>query len=441
MAKSHLLVLGLILTGSSVFAACSSDITINGSGGAGEAGASDAGAGNTAGGTSVGQGGEAGSATPSEGGEGGEGGAPVIVPTGPLDPQTVVVPAVSTAKLNHLLVGGTDFMKTEVVSVALADGAVAKGNTYDDGDVIAVSSAGVGFVLERTNDKLHIIENGKSTTEVDLSAPGTATAAIDNKAYVPFLNTSAIAIVDLGDGTVSRRIDLSAYDVAGDGDGSVDVSAGIYDPTAEIAYFVLGRIDRKTIVAPDYRLACSKSPGLIVGIDVKTDAIVDLNGALPGKAVELQLANQTSLSINADGSALYVLNAGCYSANKLTGQGLEVVDTTDGTTTVAYAPTGTDFLSSLILTKGSEALLESFDSTGTKHWNTLDIAAGKLVGAELKGVPDAVTYDGTSLLGVSVAGNVGAVVRYAIATGTSTQISETSWAGEYSSASSTALVE
>ena len=425
MAKQHLLMLGLVLTGSSLFAACSSDsISING--GAGEAGASDAGAGNTAGTTN---------------GEGGAAGATEPAVTGPLNPQAVVVPVAAPATLHNLLVAGTDFKTTEVVSIALDGGKVTAGDTYEDGDVVTASSAGVGFVLERTNDKLHIIEKGKSTTTIDLTEAGTATAPIDNKAYVPFLNTSAIAIVDLGDGAVSRRIDLSAYNVAGDADGSVDVAGGVYDPNQNIVYFMLGRIDRTTIKSPDFQLACSKSPGLIIGVDVATDEIVDLNGAAAGKAIELTLSNQTSLSINADGSALYVLNAGCYTDGKLGSQGLEVVDPSNGTTTVAYAPDGTDTLVSLILTTGSEALLDSFDSDGAEHWNTLDISGMKLVGAELKNVPDAVTYDGLDLLGVVVDGNVGSVVRYDIATGTSTPISASSWAGDYSSASSTALVE
>src|SRR4051812_27408006 len=185
MTKSNLLVAGLMLTGSALFAACNSDGTI-GDGLGNDAGASNAGGGNTAGGTSLGEGGDAGAA---------------VTPPGPLNPQTVVVPVEGPAKLNHLLVGGTNFSdKSEVVSVAIADGAIAKGDTYADPDAVAVSSAGVGFVLERTNDKLHIIENGKSTTTIDLTEAGTATTAIDNKAYVPFLGTSAIAIVDLGDG-------------------------------------------------------------------------------------------------------------------------------------------------------------------------------------------------------------------------------------------------
>jgi hypothetical protein len=436
MAKQHLLMLGLVLTGSSLFAACSSDsISINAGGG--DAGASEAGANSTAG-KGNGEGGEAGS----NAGAGGEAGAVDTTPTGPLNPQTVIVPAPAPATLNNVLVAGTDFTtSSEVASVALAGGAVTKGDVYQDGDIVTASSAGVGFVLERTNDKLHIIEKGKSTTTVDLTEAGTATAAIDNKAYVPFLSSSSIAIVDLGEGSVSRRIDLSRYDVPGDKDKSVDLAGGLYDPNQKIVYFMLQRIDRTTSVSPKFQIACSAKPSLIVGIDPATDEEVDLNGAAAGKAVELTLANPTSISINADGTALYVLNAGCYTAGKLGKQGLEVVDTSDGTTMVAYAPTSSDFLASLILTTGSEALLDTFDADGAEHWNTLDIAGGKLVGTELLNVPEAVSYDGLDLIGVSVDKNVGSVVRYAIATGLVTPISTSSWVGDYSAASATSLVE
>jgi hypothetical protein len=119
---------------------------------------------------------------------------------------------------------------------------------------------------------------------------------------------------------------------------------------------------------------------------------------------------------------------------------VEVVDLTDGTTTVAYEAEGTDYLSSLILTGGSDALIQSLDADYVTHWHKLEIAAGKL-GAELENVPTAVSFDGTDLLGVEVTGTVGKVVRYALATETSTTVSATSWVGEYSSASSTALVQ
>ena len=422
MGKQHLLVLALILVGSSAFAACSSDAVVS-SGGAGEAGAKG-----EAGATGVGEGGEAGSAEPT--------------PPAPLLPQGVVVPAAAPTASNHLLVGGTDFFSaTEIVSVALDTGKVGNAETYTDGDTVAASSAGLGFALERTNDKLHVLNAGKIETTIDLREAGTDTAPVENKAYVPFLGQSSIAIVDLTAGKVSRRIDLSEYDAAIDGDKSVDIADAVYDPNQKIVYFALQRIDRSTIVDPKYQLACNGIKGLIVGIDATTDEIVDLNGAAAGKAIELTLVNQNSLSVNADGTFLYMLAAGCYEDGTLKNQGVEVVDLSDGSSTAPYAPEGTDYLAKLILIGGNNALLGSFDSLGASHWNTLDIASGMLVGEELANVPQAVTFDGTDLLGVRVDKSVGSVVRYAIATGKSTVVSKTSWVGDYSAASSSALVE
>jgi hypothetical protein len=70
----------------------------------------------------------------------------------------------------------------------------------------------------------------------------------------------------------------------------------------------------------------------------------------------------------------------------------------------------------------------------------LNIETGTL-GAEIHNVPSAVSFDGTDLLGVEASAKVGKVVRYKLATETSSVISESSWVGDYSSASATALVE
>ncbi len=93
-----------------------------------------------------------------------------------------------------------------------------------------------------------------------------------------------------------------------------------------------------------------------------------------------------------------------------------------------------------VLTGGSSALLHSFDENFGEHWYKLDLGAGTL-GSELLNVPDAVSYDGTDLLGVKITGKVGSVVRYHLADGTSTDITATSWSGQYSSASGTTLVK
>jgi hypothetical protein len=429
MAKQHLLMLGLIVGGSLAFQACSSD-----SGSSKPATGNEAGAAGTVG--EAGAGNEAGSI-----GAAGEAGSKGFVFPDALDPQNIVVPAAAPATSAHLLVAGTDFTtSTEVVSLTLAPIKVGDSTTFMDGDVAAVSSAGLGFALERTNDKVDLLDGGKVKTTFDITEPGTAGAASPaNKAYVALLNQSLISILDLDAGTVSSRIDLSEFNYDGDSDHSADIGEGVYDATKKIVYYSLARIDRNAIAAdPSFHLPCTKETGLIVGIDTTTDSVVDLNGAADGKAIELSLVSQLSLALSADGKSLIVLSSGCYEGATLKNQGVEVVDLAAGTTQAVYAPTGTDFLAKLILVGGSNAVLGSFDDLGAPHWNKLDLTAGKL-GDELLHVPDAVTFDGKDLLGVD--GTTGAVLRYDLSTGTATTISPTSWAGKYSAAASTALVK
>lgn len=404
MAKRHLLMLGLLLAGSALASACSdSKIT-------------------------------------SLGDDAGAGGEAPFPPS--LNPQAVVVAGPAPETSTHLLVGASDYFngKSEVVSITLDSGEVGDGATYLDGDVLATSSAGIGFTIERSNDKVNLLDGGKISTTFDLKDPGTDEAPVDSKAYVPLYNQSLIAILDLSEGKVSRRIDLNAYNAPGDSDHSADISEGVYDPTSKIAYFLLQRIDLNSYDA-NLHLPCTESPGLVVGIDTATDEVVDLNGDAEGKAIELKLVNQRSLSVNEDGTALYMLADGCYEDSTKIRQGVEVVDLANGTTTVAYEATGDDYLASMILIGGSDALIQSLQAaTYATHWTKLDLSAGEL-GAELSGVPQAVSFDGKDLLGVEVLDQSGRVVRYELATETSTEVSPTSWGGEYTSASATALVQ
>ena len=441
MAKQHLLMLGLIVGGTVAFQACSSDNTAGKAGTGNEAGA--------AGETGSGATGPSEAGTTGEAGAAGAAGAVSSLPPLPsLNPQAVIVTAAEPSSSNHLLVAGTDFLtSTEIASVALDTGKVDDTTTYNDGDAVATSSAGLGFAVERTNDKVHLLNGSKIATTFDLKDLGTGTdAAIANKAYVPLLNQSLVTVLDLKAGTVSKRIDLNKYNAAGDNDGSADIDTAVYDPAKQIAYFVLGRIDITTYDA-NVHLPCSATKALVVGIDAKTDAVVDLNGAADGEALELSLANPSSVDLAADGS-LVVLSNGCYQGTKLKSSGIEVLDPTTGASTVAYVPKTDDYLGKLILAGGSNALLGTSDSTTFQsHWYKVDLSNGML-GEELLNVPDAVSFDGKDLLGVvtsatssQLPGKPGAVVRYDISTGKATSVSTSSWAGDYSSAASSALVK
>ncbi len=414
MGKSHLLMLGLILTGGSLLAACSSDTT-----------PSDGGAGNS---------GQAGDSN-------GEAGAADALPPPPLNPQAVVIPGAAPDASTQLLVGGSDYAaKSEIVSVTIGTGEVGKSETYDDGDAIAVSSAGIGFVLERSNDKVDLLDSGAISTTFELKDPGTDTAPVDSKAYVPFLGANFISILDLTEGKVSRRIDLSEFLDASDGDKHVEAAEGVYDPKANIAYFLLQRVDFSSYDSSAH-LPCSTLRGLIIGIDAATDELIDLNGKAAGKGIDLQLVNPRSLSINADGDTAYLLADGCWDGTTKKNGGVEVVDLTDASSAVAYTDETSNYLSRMILTGGTDALIQYSDEHFiTSTWQHLDLSNGSL-GDKLDGVPDAVSFDGTDLLGVNVTGTVGAVVRYKLSNGKTTVISDTSWGGDYATASSSALVQ
>ncbi|MEO8900877.1 MAG: hypothetical protein ABI488_04455 [Polyangiaceae bacterium] len=435
MAKRHLFMLGLLVSGAAAFSACTtSDATtvMNGNGEAGAAGApnGEAGAPN---GEAGAPNGEAGAPN----GDAGAGGSGTPVFAGPLNPQAVIVTAAEPTAATHLLVAGTEYKdSTEIASLTLATGKVDDTTVYMDGDAVATSSAGLGFAIERTNDVVHLLDGSAIKTSFDLKDLGTLKdAAIGNKAYVPLLQQSLISVLDLKAGTVSKRIDLNKYNAAADKDGSADIDAGVYDATKKVAYFVLGRIDFTSYDA-DFHLPCTTTKALVVGIDATTDEVVDLNGDADGEAAELSLTNPGSITLAADGSLVVVAN-GCYSGGKLKNNGIEVMDPTTGVSAVVYAPKTDDRLSQLILTSGSSALLSTSDSTFMPHWYKIDLAAGML-GDELMNVPDAVSFDGTNLLGVGVGGEV---IKYTLATGADSTVAAMSWVGKYDFAASTALVK
>jgi len=451
MANRHLLILGLLLGGGALASACSDTkaTSIEGDAGAGgeagehsHAGSSNAGAGHAGSGHAGSANAGTGNGATSDGGMGGEGGEgepPYEFPSY-LNPQAVIVIGAAPSAATKLLVGGTDYKTTEIVSVTIGTGAVGETTTYEDGDTVAVSSAGIGFAVERKKDKLHQLDGGAVSKTIDLKDAGTNQAVTGTKAYVPFLNQSYIAVLDLTAGTVSHRINLNAYNAPGDSDHSADIAEGVYDEHSKIAYFLLQRIDLNSIKPPTYQLPCADYNALIIAVDTRNDDIVDLNGEAPGKAIELKLANPNSLSMNKSGDTLYVLGNGCFEGGNKTKHGIEVVDLSDGSTSVAYAASGNDYLGPMIMTVGADALIHSYDDLGEPHWHKIDISQGTL-GKEIANVPQSPSFDGADLLGVEVTGKVGKVVRYKIATETSTEISPTSWVGQYSAASSTALVQ
>ena len=281
------------------------------------------------------------------------------------------------------MVGATDYAtKGEIVSVTLATGALGDSTTYDDGDVVATSSAGVGFAIERTNDKVHLLDGGKINTTFDLKDLGTDQAVTGTKAYVPLLQPEPDR-----DPRSGRRQSQPSHRPE-----RIQRARRQRPQRRHRRRRVRPDQQDRVLLAAAHRssirttrtshLPCTDKPGLIVGIDTKTDQVVDLNGSAAGKAIELKLVNPRSLSINADGSALYLLADGCYEGDEQgpPRRGSRRLDR-NGETTVANEAAGNDYLASMILIGGANALLESNDVNYATHWNKLEI--GGALGAEI----------------------------------------------------------
>src|SRR5204863_9658328 len=76
------------------------------------------------------------------------------------------------------------------------------------------------------------------------------------KVYVSVYNHSAVLVVDVEAGTVEKTISLAALLDPSDGDGSVDVDRGFYDPATKRVYFAVHRINSLDLFIDPYLLSC-----------------------------------------------------------------------------------------------------------------------------------------------------------------------------------------
>lgn len=365
----------------------------------------------------------------------------------------------------RLLVAGTDFFsKTEVATVDLATNTVVGSVTLDDGDAVPASSAGRGFVLERTSAKLDVLDaTGKvdKTIDVGKAALGLGGSGSTNpvsliasesggtsRAHVLLQNVNRIAIVNLSSGSLVGNLDLAPYWFSKDFDGSADATSAVRPAGANRMYFVLGRIDRTTVKAPDFQLACPAVPALLLALDLATDTLVDLNGAAAGEGIELSMANPVDMAFDAGQNRLLVLHAGCFASadggTSRTKHGVEAVDLTTFVATAAYTPANQDFLARFLLRNSTSAIIDSFDPTFAEHWYPWSVGQPTF-GTELSSVPGAPTLeDENHLLGVDIAtGDAGStvdVVRYDLTAQTKVKLVGSPWTGSFSSAAGSALV-
>jgi hypothetical protein len=153
------------------------------------------------------------------------------------------------------------------------------------------------------------------------SDPDAVVVGAGSKAYVLRYTRNEIAIVDaaaIADGGAPvGTIDLSDQLQAA-GDGTVEMSAGVYVPSKNLVYVLLANINRGNVACGGYCLLCADTHPTVVAIDVATDAVVDLNGSAAGVSLQLSGYNPGlgigAMAYDSVSDRLLVLEAGCNDA-------------------------------------------------------------------------------------------------------------------------------
>lgn len=331
---------------------------------------------------------------------------------GPLDASTQ----------SYALFVGTDFVNGELAVVSLHPDTVAGQLPLADQDSIPSASGNTGFVLEQGLGNVLVLDQAHPwmaarTIDVNDSAdaapltanPHAIVVTTGTKAYVARYASNVVKIVDVGSGAVTGSVDLSAFVAPDDPDGLVDVTDAAFDPATGHAYFLLQRINQFDYSGPgpDNVAACLASHGEIVGVDVANDAILDLNGAAAGNAIDLLGDNPASLTPDFGSGRFIVPDTGCYEAPDAgsdggtlprLGRGIESVAIATGTPTWLYQTSVVDRLSGLVWVDGTQA----FVNLGSDWfaWNPTQTTLGNAV----THFPQAPFYDGAGrIVGLSSA--------------------------------------
>jgi hypothetical protein len=389
--------------------------------------------------------------------------APEASPDGSLGPTEVLCSDAGAAQAT-LFVAGTDYSfggSSELAAVDLEHRCIRGRTVFDDSDIVARVSDGHAFVLERTSDAVAMIDSSAKVSDtIALNTVDGSTASQNPhdivyvkppgggaKAYVSLYNASQIAVLNLETPGVEKKIDLSSFLDPTDADASSDPDVGFYDATTGRVYFVLQRTDVTTSYAPPYIVHCPPVPSLLVGIDVVTDALVDLNGAAAGVGLPLSLVAPADVAVDVSGRRALLLANGCGSPPDVDGgdyervlDGVEAVNLDTLATTVLFTPTSEDFFSRLVLLGSDSALLQSFGNLGAV-WNKWAPSSPSL-GAVIAGVPDQAVVEGPdSLLGVFITGTHARVARYSVSSQTGDTVVSSPWAGTFKYTASVALLK
>jgi hypothetical protein len=291
-------------------------------------------------------------------------------------------------------------------------GFIGTTSTQSPDPYLMEQSADIVAKLDRAEPWLERSSWGVGLTDgVDggYSDPNAVIVSTGTKAYVLRYTRNEIAVLDTSQvadaGAPTGTINLAGLVQANDTDGVVEMTTGIYVPSKQRVYVVLGNIDTSNVIDNGAVLLCSGTVSTVIAIDPATDSLVPLGDGGPGGALGLLGTNPVpgGLAYDSTTDRLLVVQAGCNQPNDggagpLVQREVEALSLGTGASTQLLDATQQGFPSAFVYIDATHAVLQ-FDFTGTETyaWNPTTPTLGALI----PNAPDYFDYDGIgNLVGV-----------------------------------------
>ncbi len=339
----------------------------------------------------------------------------------PLDASTndagdASVPLVLDApgRFAMLFGGSSQNGRGELTVVDLATATYAGRYPTTSVDSLPFASGRKPFLAQRDLGKLLVMDANAPwvvTQTVTLTGGNdvSGVAADDGtKAYVTRPSTNSVLVVNTATGAKIRDLDLSPFAAAADTDGIVGVSGAAFDTTTKRVYFLLDRVIFRAVTTDvDEVSECLPTGAAIVAFDTTTDTVVDLNGAAPGQAIDLQGSRPLGFVPDLASGRLLIVHNGCYVDNGLPhdpdgevddwagvrqGRGVEAVRVATGATTWLYQSTDKFIPDFFIYADAHHAFIT--DRAGLHPWDPTTPMLGAAMPAWPRPAGSLSIYDG-----------------------------------------------